>query len=135
MSDNQPAPPKKKRKGPIILGSILVVLVVGFAGCAAVLVEAFRNFGGPQTIMSDKELVEGTYRMNSPEVEGDNGTCSITGVVWDENGELYDKTDEEFLNFHQHTLLGSGGQCVLGRQAIDVFFTVTGGQVTITGFG
>jgi flagellar basal body-associated protein FliL len=43
MSDIQPGAPKKKRKGLIVLGIILAVLVVVIGGCAVLFAVVFSN--------------------------------------------------------------------------------------------
>ena len=122
MSDIQPAPPKKKRKGLIILGIILAVLVVVIGGCAVLFAVVFSNVNVDVADNAKTGLVDGSYTMTPNVKIVLNDKCSFGGDVYDvDNASMGSKT-----------VVGVGEQCALGTDTSAVAFTVTGGQAEIT---
>lgn len=123
MSDIQPGTPKKKRKGLIVLGIILAVLVVVIGGCAVLVAVVFSKSGDSvdQANNAKTGLVDGSYTMapNVKIVLSDK--CSFGGEVYDvDNAAMGSKT-----------VVGAGEQCALGTDTSVVAFTVTGGEAEI----
>ncbi len=93
MSDIQPGTPKKKRKGLIVLGIILAVLVVVIGGCAVLFAVVFSNANVDVADNARTGLVDGSYSMipNVKLVLSDK--CSFGGEVYDvDNASMGSKT-------------------------------------------
>ena len=124
MSEVQPTPPRKKRKGLIILGVILAVFIGVIGGCAVLVAVVFNKASSSvdEALNAKTGLVDGSYTMNknTSVVIGDR--CSFSGEVFDMDGAPVS---------NDVVVVGSGELCGLGPSANLVTFAVTGGQADI----
>lgn len=125
MSEAQPAQPKKRRTGLIILLVVLGVLLALIAGCAVLVGVVFTSAGNAVDPAKNAAtgLADGSYTMTPSSSAVLNDQCSFSGPVYD-LGSTQVADDV--------SVVGRGPACVHGTDTKVVAFTVTSGIAEIT---